>query len=353
MRLLNLSNNLEVAKFSSSKRHLYPLGIISVNFGLFGVVRGLAQHVWIQNTRDLSSINPITSSTTDIILLYLAGACCILVQILLRIGMNHSQTAWKLISASLAALQGGALLFVSISFFIKYPPSAYLYSQGGVIAAFSSGVSSSLGALLICLHAALCSKEEDQSLTKPQRGFELSVLTLIIYVLVGGGIFMSLENWDYERSVQFCMVTLLTIGYGNIVARTTWGRLAMILYTTIGIVIAASYVLAFEKLLLEVRKTDDKNSTADLKLEACDDDDRSEKSRDSSLKTNESSLDAEKRPWKSKFAHRLLITSTLLVWNGIWWFSVSAVFSSQEQNWSYLDALYFSFVTMTGYLNFD
>ena len=354
MKVQTANRESQVAT-SNWKTYLLPLGLVSVNYGLFGAVRALVQQIWIQGQRNLNLKQQVVANNSDILLLCIAGVCCLLVQILLRIGKPSVEPIWKLFSASLAALQGGILLYVSVTFLVQYPPSKFIYSQGGVIAAFSSGLSSSYGAVLIFLHAWMCSKSnESQSLTKSQRGFELSVLIFICYILAGGAIFMKLESWEYEKSIQFCMVTLLTIGYGNIVARTFWGRFAMILYTTFGLLVAGYYALSFEELILEKHYSVDTDkeelSPTDDVFDAISNFDESRaESRSSSLETNPSLFNLDDGFWNSLFAQRLLTTLKFAVWICLWWFGVSAVFASQEPNWTYLDSLYFSFVTMTGF----
>lgn len=37
------------------------------------------------------------------------------------------------------------------------------------------------------------------------------------YVIIGGFIFASLEEWPYEEAVEFVVVTLLTIGMSRLI----------------------------------------------------------------------------------------------------------------------------------------
>ena len=350
MFLVEQIHSKDNQSISKLQRYLLPLGFVSINYGLFGSVRALVQQIWIQGRKDTPTPEQVVATMSDIVLITIAGVCCLLVQILLRLKKPGEQPIWKIISASLAALQGGILIFVSVTFLAKYPPSLFMYSQGGVVAAFSAGLASVTGAVLVFLDAWLCSRtKEQQSLSKSQRAFEFSVLTLICYILIGGAIFMKIELWDYEKSIQFCMVTLLTIGYGNIVAKSFLGRLVMIFYTTIGLLVAGYYAVSFQELISEKHSTDNKNDDLNSESDIGEAAESEAGSRTSSTETNQSFFNTDDGFWNSKFAKRFLTTMKLIAWLSIWWFGVSAVFWSEEPGWTYLDALYFSFVTMTGY----
>ena len=46
-------------------------------------------------------------------------------------------------------------------------------------------------------------------------------------------------------------MTLLTIGYGNIVPNTFGGRVFMIFYTTIGLCVAGFFIIAVEDVIIQ------------------------------------------------------------------------------------------------------
>lgn len=79
-----------------------------------------------------------------------------------------------------------------------------------------------------------------------------SLLKFIIrYILFGAGWFCYLEGWGFERASEFCLMTLLTIGYGNIVPNTFGGRFFMIFYTTIGLCVAGFFIIAVEDVIIQ------------------------------------------------------------------------------------------------------
>ena len=41
--------------------------------------------------------------------------------------------------------------------------------------------------------------------------------SLVLYIAVGGGLFLLLEDWPFFESFYFCFVTMTTIGFGDFV----------------------------------------------------------------------------------------------------------------------------------------
>ena len=41
--------------------------------------------------------------------------------------------------------------------------------------------------------------------------------SLVLYIAVGGGLFILLEDWPFFESFYFCFVTMTTIGFGDFV----------------------------------------------------------------------------------------------------------------------------------------
>ena len=71
------------------------------------------------------------------------------------------------------------------------------------------------------------------------------------YIAFGAGFFCYFEKWRFEIAAQFCLMTLLTIGYGNIVPITFAGRLFMIFYTMLGFLVAGFFLIAVVDVLIQ------------------------------------------------------------------------------------------------------
>jgi hypothetical protein len=70
------------------------------------------------------------------------------------------------------------------------------------------------------------------------------------YIILGSLLFSHIEPWSFEQAGQFAIMTLLTIGYGDIVPLSFWGRLVTILYTIVGLTLAGFYILSFQDIVI-------------------------------------------------------------------------------------------------------
>jgi voltage-gated potassium channel Kch len=69
------------------------------------------------------------------------------------------------------------------------------------------------------------------------------IFTILISVLAIGTVFYHLvEKLSWLDSIYFCVVTLTTVGYGDITPHTTAGKILTIFYILIGVGIIASTV---------------------------------------------------------------------------------------------------------------
>ena len=136
-------------------------------------------------------------------------------------------------SGVLGIIQSALLLVVLIPFLYRYPPTKYIYAVGGIPALISSFLTTAFASCLILLN--LLYFKDFGFMTSEERNYELSTFLLTILVLLGSLVFSNLEGWNFEKASEFCMMTLLTIGYGDIVPKTSTGKLLMVIYTMFGL----------------------------------------------------------------------------------------------------------------------
>lgn len=87
-----------------------------------------------------------------------------------------------------------------------------------------------------------------------------SYLYWIIIVLTAGTIFYSLtEGWSIPDSLYFCVVTLATVGYGDLVPTTPAGKIFAIFYILFGLSMLATFVnlMAKERQIIYARRHGD------------------------------------------------------------------------------------------------
>jgi voltage-gated potassium channel len=81
--------------------------------------------------------------------------------------------------------------------------------------------------------------EQNEAFTHPPR--LRYILGVAIGILLIGVVFYHrVENLSWVDSLYFCVITLTTIGYGDIVPHTTAGKLFTVGYVLIGITLLAA-----------------------------------------------------------------------------------------------------------------
>jgi hypothetical protein len=68
------------------------------------------------------------------------------------------------------------------------------------------------------------------------------LLAAAVVVLGGGTVFYHfIEKWSWVNSWYFCVVTLATVGYGDLVPKTDFGKLFTTLYIIIGVGLVGAF----------------------------------------------------------------------------------------------------------------
>lgn len=79
------------------------------------------------------------------------------------------------------------------------------------------------------------------SFIKDKEYLEL-LITTIVTILFGAGVFVYLEGWRWLDAIYFCIITLTTIGYGDFAPKTDLGKIFNILYILIGLGLILSFI---------------------------------------------------------------------------------------------------------------
>ncbi|KAG0301042.1 Potassium channel [Dissophora globulifera] len=180
----------------------------------------------------------------------------------------------------------------------------------------------------------------------PSAGLSATLKALIIssfvmttVIIIGAAIYSALEGWTFDEAVNFCIVSFATIGYGNLSPKTTAGRIIFFFYGLLGISSLGFFVVSLRNAVVEqfqwrlldrfskpahMTRVQTRMSTKDISFP-------------------EARLEEEQRV--KKIVKRKMIIRMLCIWV-VMWFGGAGIFVALEY-WTYLEALYFCFVTLT------
>lgn len=68
------------------------------------------------------------------------------------------------------------------------------------------------------------------------------LITTIVVILIGAVVFHYLEGWRWLDAIYFCVITLTTIGYGDIAPETDAGKVFNMIYILIGLGLILSFI---------------------------------------------------------------------------------------------------------------
>ena len=72
-------------------------------------------------------------------------------------------------------------------------------------------------------------------------------IAALLTIAIGSVVYMQVEGWSLLDAVYFCVVTLATVGYGDLHPTTPFGRAFTILYIIVGVGILAAFISGLAK----------------------------------------------------------------------------------------------------------
>lgn len=179
------------------------------------------------------------------------------------------------------------------------------------------------------------------NLTSSQRRIMLQNVLLMIWVGLGGLLFSCLLNMRYTDAIYYCVVTVTTIGLGDVVPFTTLSRALILPYALVGVVYLGLIVTTISSVFL--------SSTGEAMVF-----DRTEKARTRSyekmiqqqqeenpIPPKESFILMRKIHRKARRRRKMTSLYFSLLAFSLFWLLGALVFHFVESSWSYFDGLYF------------
>ena len=271
-----------------------------------------------------------------------------------------------------------ALVSVAGSHLLPLPPTPMAtMSQAFYYAAFSGAIYVILAMMLsVTAYGIWIGKSADEfKLSVSQRSLMLQTILFLTYVLAAGGVYCKIEGWNFLDAVYFTIVTLFTIGFGDLVPTTHLGRSLFFPMAVGGILFVGVIIANIRQLVLEsgsvkvstrlIEKArfqaikDGRPEDGMLKL-------RGVRKRDMNASTEHERREKEfyimrEILQQAAMNNRLFSLAFAAIAFMILWFIGAVVFWRAEsesvggQNWTYFDALYFTFVAQLtiGYGDFE
>ncbi|KAG0369926.1 hypothetical protein BC939DRAFT_473594 [Gamsiella multidivaricata] len=304
------------------------------------VVRCLADPAWIVN-RDKNAPSDANHMAEIGSLEKVFLACAIAMTMLSCLGVTLrilDKLPWlRRISVVTAYLEAAFCIAALISFLSthKLPPGSQF--SHGFLACVITSIFASIVAIMLTV---------DWWRGFPSAGLSATLKALIIssfvmttVIIVGAAIYSSLEDWTFDEAVNFCIVSFATIGYGNLSPKTPAGQIIFFIYGLFGISSLGFFVVSLRNAVIEQfqwRLVDRFSKPAHItrvqtRMSAKD------------ISFPEARFEEERRV--KMMVKRKMMFRMVCIWI-VMWFGGAGVFCAFEP-WTYLESLYFCFVTLT------
>jgi len=245
---------------------------------------------------------------------------------------------------------------------LRLPRNEYVFSQSyyyGILSAALYFIVATF--LLVNYFNSVILKRYPPIFSKPtlsQRALMLQTISLTFYLGIGALVFSKIEGWEYVDGVYWADYTILTVGLGSdFKLETTLSRALLIPYAISGIIALGLVIGSVRSLVLErgsikvQRRAIEKERTKWIRR--LEEQKREREESSSQPKSHEERLRDEfylmrriERTAIAKSKWTSLATS-LMAYLFLWLGGATVfTFSERRQEWSYFDALYFSYVTL-------
>lgn len=192
-------------------------------------------------------------------------------------------------------------------------------------------------------------RNSKKSFNSTQKRLLFAFFLALLITIFGGFLFQYLEDWTYEKSIQFVIVTLLTIGYGDVSASRDITKFAVITYSLLGLIIITFFVISIGDVIVEKCQYSTFEMSRNPSIISLSNWTRpffQTSNRLSSLRSSRYLHEINSKDFESDQPLESRLVSVIIFWILLYWIVSALIFSFLEE-WSILDGIYFTFVTMT------
>ncbi|KAJ1986912.1 Potassium channel [Coemansia sp. RSA 1358] len=235
--------------------YLIPINIL-LNVILLG--RG-----WLQyknsddnNTTSGSTVNNpvgyLITSIISLILIVTSGVCFVF-----RC-LEYNVLVTTMISI-VANFINAAIILVSAIMYVKNErpkhPDAKL--TGEYYCSYAGAAVAFLDAVLLLLDVIITPgfRYRGSGMSRQQRVLQFNIILVVVWIGIGGYAWSKIEAWDTLTSVMFCMVTVTTIGFGNVSPTKMYSRLLQLFYGPIGILMFGLLLLNTRNVIIQITRS--------------------------------------------------------------------------------------------------
>ncbi|KAJ2848370.1 Potassium channel [Coemansia brasiliensis] len=233
--------------------YLIPINIL-LNVILLG--RGWLQYKEpnADGIRDTVS-NPIgylITSVISLVLIVISGVCFILRCLEFDVLLTTTLSI-------VANFVNAALILASAIMYLKNErplhPDARL--TGEYYSSYAGAAVALLDALLLLLDILVTPgfRYRGSGMSRPQRMLQFNVIVVVVWIGIGGYAWSKIESWDTITSIMFCMITITTIGFGNITTSKTYSRILQLIYGPLGILMFGLMLLNTRNVIIQITRS--------------------------------------------------------------------------------------------------
>lgn len=236
----------------------------------------------------------------------------------------------------------------------------YAFGQPFVYACLAAFIYLFLASLLVftTLYAKKghYSPDFSDTLTLPQRTLMVQSTFFIVYLICGGAVFGHIEDWRLVDGMYWATITLLTIGYGDIVPITHLGRSLIIPYAIAGIIMlglvagsVGSLVLDRAQKKMSVRWTMRERERLGSEVTQPHPEDATDMEKERREFNTMRRIQARaltRHRWTLLGISCVALFMLWLLGAAVFWGTENTIHSFQTAAWTYFDAIYFMFISL-------